>query len=456
MTGVRAQVNLLVATTTAVVLAAFLAPLGVVLRTMAEQRAIADATARAQAAAALVAVGQTPRDDAVALTVFYSDGRVVGAAAERGPAVELASRGEAFAARTAGGVEVLVPVHGLTTGTPVVRVFVPDHSLHSGVLRSWLLLAAVGLALVGLSLLLADRLGRRLVGSVTALAATADRLAAGDLTVRAAPTGPPEIRRVAAELNRLATRIEELLQAEREEVASLAHRLRTPLTALRLDIDAVRDPRERARLGADAEALIREVDELIRTARRPVRAGVHPQADLVAVVAERTAFWSVLAEESGRALELDVPPGPVVVAVPAPDLAAALDALLDNVFSHTPDGAPVRVSVTVTGDRSVLRVEDGGPGLPAALADRGDQVRSAEPAGASTPAVSSPPAGSRGQAEAGDRTPATDGTRPANRAAGSTGLGLDIARRTAEAAGGTLRLGTSPLGGALIELAFPR
>src|SRR5690606_35200276 len=97
-----------------------------------------------------------------------------GAPAARSPAVELASRGEAFAARTTGGVEVLVPVQGLDTGTPVVRVFVPDASLHSGVLRSWLLLAAVGLVLVGLSLLLADGLGRRLVGSVTALAATAD------------------------------------------------------------------------------------------------------------------------------------------------------------------------------------------------------------------------------------------------------------------------------------------
>jgi signal transduction histidine kinase len=426
MTGVRAQVNLLVATTTAVVLAAFLAPLGVVLRTMAEQRAIADATTRAQAAAALVAVGQTPRDDEVALTVFYSDGRVAGAAAERGPAVELASRGEAFAARTTGGVEVLVPVHGLTTGTPVVRVFVPDSSLHSGVLRSWLLLAAVGLALVGLSLLLADRLGRRLVGSVTALAATADRLAAGDLTARAATTGPPELQRVAAELNRLAARIGELLQAERDEVASLAHRLRTPLTALRLDIDAVRDPQERERLASDVEALIRQVDELIRTARRPVRAGVHPQADLVAVVAERTAFWSALAEESGRPIALDLPPGPAVVAAPTPDLAAVLDALLGNVFSHTPDGTPTKVSVTVTGDRCVLRVEDGGPGFPVTSAGSDD---TAAPDGRTTVSTGS--------------------------GLGSTGLGLDIARRTAEAAGGTLRLGTSSLGGALVELSLP-
>jgi signal transduction histidine kinase len=306
---------------------------------------------------------------------------------------------------------VLVPVQGLTTGTAVVRVFVPDGSLHSGVLRSWLLLAAVGLVLVGVSLLLADGLGRRLVGSVTALAGTADRLAAGDLTIRPTPSGPPELQRVGAELNRLAARIEELLQAEREEVASLAHRLRTPLTALRLDVDSVRDPQEQARLGADVEALTREVDELIRTARRPVRAGVHPSADVVAVVADRTAFWSALAEDSGRHLEVGLPPVKAVVAVPAPDLAAAVDAVLGNVFSHTPDGTPLRVTATLVADGIVLTIEDGGPGFPA---DVNSSV-----------------------------------------ATGSTGLGLDIARRTAEAAGGAMRLGTGALGGALVELTFP-
>ncbi len=412
MTGVRAQVNLLVATATAVVLAAFLAPLGIVLRDTAEQRAIAEATTRAQSAAALVALGQTPRDDA--LTVFYGDGSTAGANASRTPAVELASRGEAFAAQAVDGVEVLVPVQGLESGTAVVRIFVSDNTLHSGVLTNWLLLALVGVFLVGLSLLLADRLGRRLVGSVTALAATADRMAAGDLTSRPEPTGPPELRRVGAELNRLAARIEALLQAEREEVASLAHRLRTPLTALRLDADAVENPKERARISADADALTREVDELIRTARRPVREGAHPRADLVAVVAERTAFWSALAEDSGRPVDLRLPDGIATVAAPPADLAAAVDALLGNVFSHTPDGTAMGVEVTIAAGAAVFTVHDEGPGFASAV-----------------------PSGERTAAE------------------GSTGLGLDIARRTVQAAGGSMRLGATPAGGAMVELSFP-
>jgi len=410
--GVRAQVNLLVAATTAVILAAFLAPLGIVLRNTAEQRAIADATTRAQAAAALVALGRVPQDDTGSLTVFYGDGTQVGADAVRGPAVDLASRGHAFTAQAAGGVEVLVPVEGRADGIAVIRVFVPDQTLHSGVWRNWLLLATVGLTLVGLSLLLADRLGRRLVGSVTALAATADRLAAGDPMVRVTPAGPAEVRRVGAELNRLAARIDDLLRAERAEVADLAHRLRTPLTALRLDVDTIRDPQEQQRLAADVDSLTREVDELIRTARRPVREGVHPVADLTATVADRVAFWSALAEESGRSVDLRLPAGPVPVPVPTQDLAAALDALLGNVFSHTPDGTPFAVSVRAAGEWAGVTVHDAGPGFAA-------------PGVVDQPSV------------------------------GSTGLGLDIARRTAQAAGGTMRLGRGPLGGALVALTFP-
>jgi signal transduction histidine kinase len=270
-------------------------------------------------------------------------------------------------------------------------------------------------------LLLADRLGRRLVGSVTALAGTADRLAQGDLSARADPGGARELQRVGEELNRLAGRIGELLSAEREEVADLAHRLRTPATALRLDVDALPDPDARARLAADLAALNQVVDEVIRTARRPVREGARPEADLVEVAAERVGYWSALAEDTGRPLTARLPERPVPVRSSRDDLAAALDALLENVFAHTPDRVPARVEVAVRPEGGgLLTVEDGGPGLPDELTGP------------------SPP----------DERAAGQGTS----GRGSTGLGLDIARRTAEAAGGGLRLATGSLGGARIEL----
>jgi signal transduction histidine kinase len=345
------------------------------------------------------------------VTVFYPDGRTSGAPAQRSPSIALAARGQAFTATTEdGGLEVLLPVEGLAGGTAVVRSYAPPALLREGVVRTQLVLGLLGVALFLVGLVLADRLGRRLVGSVTDLAATADRLAAGDLTARATPSRTPELRRVGVELNRLAGRIQGLLAEQREEVADLAHRLRTPITALRLDVDGLRDGEERTRLDADVDTLNRIVDEVIRTARRPVREGAGASADLVSVVADRARFWSALADDGGRRFDRVLPAVPVPVRATAEDLSAALDALLENVFSHTPDGTAVRVTASWLPDGGgVLAVEDAGPGFV-----------SYEGRGAST--------------------------------AGSTGLGLDIARRTAEAAGGSMRLGTSPLGGALVEL----
>src|SRR5262249_12693520 len=153
----------------------------------------------------------------------FADGTMAGAPAARTPSVELAARGRAFTADAAGGVEVLTPVQGLAGGTAVVRAYVPDGAMHPGVVRTWTVLLLLGLAIFGLGLVVAQWLGRRLVGSVTDLARTADRLAQGDLTARVTPDGPRELRSVGEELNRLAARIGELLTAEREDVADLAH-----------------------------------------------------------------------------------------------------------------------------------------------------------------------------------------------------------------------------------------
>jgi hypothetical protein len=137
MRGFRGQVNLLVATTMSLVLVAFLIPLGLLLRREAEQRAIADATLRAQSTAALLAVSPATAvsamdPDGTLLTVFLG-GRRTGAVAARTPSAELAARGNAFAASTTGGVEVLVPVQSSHQATTVVRIFVPDRVLHAGV-----------------------------------------------------------------------------------------------------------------------------------------------------------------------------------------------------------------------------------------------------------------------------------------------------------------------------------
>jgi signal transduction histidine kinase len=382
-------------------------PLAVLIRAVAQDRAVVLATAEVQG---LVPVAATTDAAGLAslasgasrpVTVYLPDGSVVGAPAPRTPAVELAARGRSLTAEAGGGREIVVGVQGRPDGTVVLRTFVPAQELSHGVTRAWLVLAALGVTLVLIGLFVADRLARTLVASITELSTVSHRLAGADLSARATPSGPAELRDVAGALNHLAGRIQDLLREEREQVADLSHRLRTPLTALRLEAEALADPAESARVTAGVDAVERAVSGLIRAARRPAPAA--GGCDAAAVVRDRVAFWSVLAEDTGREVRLDLVAGPLQVPVSAEDLAAAVDALLGNVFAHTPDGIPFAVRLTADG---VLTIADAGPGLPAGAGERGESR------------------------------------------AGSTGLGLDIARR----AGHALHLSNTPAGGAVVTL----
>jgi signal transduction histidine kinase len=283
----RLRIILLVVAISSMVLIAFLVPLALVLRTSAADRAVSAATVRAQWMAPLVAtlsgaslkaaVAQVnAQDKAQAMTVFLPGGPVLGHPAGQSAGVRLAAKGRSFSTPFQGGVEVLVAVQGLPRGTAVIRAFVPGAQLRAGVGRSWLVLGGVGLGLLLLSVAVADQLARSLVRTLRALARVADQLAAGNLGTRAEVAGPPEMRQVSTGLNRLAARIGELLAHERETAADLSHRLRTPLTALRIDAESLQDDGERAQVLSDVDGLQRTVNEIIREARRPARAPGSP------------------------------------------------------------------------------------------------------------------------------------------------------------------------------------
>ncbi|MEV0382278.1 HAMP domain-containing sensor histidine kinase [Nonomuraea sp. NPDC050643] len=412
----RRWLALLVAATTSLVLIALLVPMALLIRAVAENGAMSRATTAAESVA--VAVG-TP-DLALAVeqvsrpvTAFLPDGSTVGTAAGRSDAVRLAATGRSVTADADGGREVLVSAQS-PDGTAVIRVFVPDAELTRGVGPAWLALLLLGLGLVVLGIVLADRLALAVTRPVDGLARVSHRLAGGDLTARAEPGGPPEVRSVALALNHLAGRIDELLVAERESVADLSHRLRTPLTGLRLDAESLRDPEEAARVQARVDALERAVSSVITEARR--RSADRGSCDAAAVVRERVRFWSVLAEDQGREVSITLPDGPLPVAASAEELAACVDALLGNVFAHTPEGVSMAVRLQPRPSGVLLAVEDAGPGFEPELLERG------------------------------------------NSGGDSTGLGLDIARRTAESSGGRLTVSSPPGGGARVEvlLAAPR
>ncbi len=421
----RLRVILLVVATSSLVLVSFLAPLALVLRNFTADRAVSAATSQAQHLAPLVAtlptstlqsvVNQQNAENAGSpVTVFLPGGQEIGQPAPRSAAVGQAAGGRSFTAVGPAGAEVLVAVQGLPggNGNAVIRTFVPNSELQQGVARAWLLLGGLGLGLLALSVLVADQLARSLVRPIADLARAADLLATGDLTARATVAGPPEVRRAGTGLNRLAARIGDLLGRERETVADLSHRLRTPLTALRIDAESLRDAGEMAQLSADVEAVERTVSEIIREARRPTGGGAGAICDASVVITERTAFWLPLAEDQDRSMSVEAARGPVLVRAASDDLAACVDILLENVFSHTPEGIAFGVRLSRrAGGGAWLVVADDGPGFPDA-----------------------------------------DPTQRGLSSGGSTGLGLDIARRIAEASGGTLTIGISASGGGAVTL----
>ncbi len=238
-------------------------------------------------------------------------------------------------------------------------------AVQGDVMRAWLAMGGIAILLISGSVIAADRLGVR--------------------TLRA-------------------------LDAEREVAADLSHRLRTPLTALRLDADALPAGPVANRIRQAVDALDTEIDAIILSARSSSRARASEQTDLVDVLADRLAFWAVLAEDHGRAWAVSGADQPVYLRVPRADVIAAVDALLGNVFEHTPQGTPFRVTVSPT----ELVVEDGGRGI-------------ADAASAMRRGVSSE---------------------------GSTGLGLDIVARIARTVGGRVHIDRSELGGARVTMAL--
>lgn len=417
----RRRLAVLVSAAMTMVLVAFMVPLAILVRLIVADRAIADATDDVRSMSALVAADPSASSVRRAIsaadrpvTVFLPGRQPLGAPAHRTLAVQLAERGESFTVDDVGGREILVAVQGLPGGTAVVRTFVSGAELAKGVPEAWLILAVLGLILLGLGVVVADRLLGTVTRPIGDLARVSHTLAAGQLDVRASLGGPPEVSQVARGLNHLAGRIRELIWLERESVADLSHRLRTPLTALRLEVEALPDSADPdGSLLLRVQALEHAVTSLIEDAR--TRTGGPGSCDAAQVITERAGFWSMLAGDQGRRMHTEVAAGPLPVGVAGPELAACLDALLGNVFAHTPQGTSFTIRLWPrAGGGAFLSVEDAGPGFA-----HEDPLRRGSSGGS------------------------------------STGLGLDIARQTAEASGGSLAIKPGNGGHVLAELGPP-
>ncbi|MER5873371.1 HAMP domain-containing sensor histidine kinase [Streptomyces sp. NPDC002044] len=430
---------------TSMVALSFLIPLAALVMSLVKEQGVTAAEQRAAALAPVLTLTTDPaalRESAASLdasehlVVHLPGSGALGSSKAPAALLERAQRGrEAISQEIPDGWICLQPVVLPGDEVAVIENFVPEADLTRGVKESWAVMLFLAVGLIAGSVLVADRLGAKVVRSSKRLAQASHALGQGDLDTRVDPMGPRELRDAGVAFNAMAHRMNELLAVERELVADLSHRLRTPLTALHLASERMAGTAESARVESAVGELEAELEAIIAAARTPLAVGPMgqgmlgaeasggrppggagspgPHCEAAEVVRRRTAFWTVLAEQQDRSCSLDLTQEPTAVGLSDDDVAAVVDALIGNVFRHTAAGTPLGVRVVRTAQAVELIVEDGGPGIP-------------EPDRAL----------SRGSST------------------GSTGLGLDIAQRAANATGGTMRVSRGPLGGAHITVTF--
>jgi len=302
----------------------------------------------------------------------------------------------------------------------------------------------LGVELVASALVLASAIGLALwlvrlgLRPLEDMGATADAIAAGDLSRRVAPAETAtEVGRLGMALNGMLSQIEAAFEQRtrsedrlRRFVADASHELRTPLTSIRGYAELFRRgaearpedlARSMAAIETEAARMGVLVDDLLLLARldqgRPLEL---ERVDLGTVAGE--AVGAARAIDPSREVSLEIE-GEVVVDGDAGRLRQVLDNLLDNARVHTPDGTPAHVRVIRQGDDVLVTVSDEGPGL-------------------------SPEARRR----VFERFYRDDGAR--SRETGGAGLGLAIVAAITEAHGGAVRVLEGD-GGAAFEVRLP-
>jgi signal transduction histidine kinase len=231
--------------------------------------------------------------------------------------------------------------------------------------------AFLGLLLLGGAFAISMRFVRRMARPVGDVMEAADRLAAGDYTTRVEPRGPRELRRLGRSFNTMAERLESAETSRRNLLADLAHELRTPLSVIRGDVEAMLDgvyPSDRGHLEPlldETTVMARLLDDLQTLSR--AEAGVltlHRQAiEPSELVEDAAASFRGTAGAARLELRSDADPGlPAVEADPV-RIAEVFANLLSNAVRHSPAGGTVTLSARTGSDGVDFSVEDTGPGI---------------------------------------------------------------------------------------------
>ena len=182
---------------------------------------------------------------------------------------------------------------------------------------------------------------------------------------------PDEVAPLAGALNALLGRLQESLDTQRAFVADAAHELRSPLTALKLQLRLLTRAADEASrreavdsIGAGIDRAVRLVEQLLVLARSEPGAPPMPleTVELGELTREAVASMNALALERGSEVVLEAEPGVCVDGEPA-SLSALVRNLVDNALRYAPAGSRVDVRVDREAGRPRLQVDDAGPGI---------------------------------------------------------------------------------------------
>jgi signal transduction histidine kinase len=288
----------------------------------------------------------------------------------------------------------------------------------SAIVRARLRERALIGVLGGLAILLVLLLAVRQATRPLVRLATGVRRFSSDLTTPDVPVdGSREMRELSLAFNEMKAQIGVLMAERTRMLAGIAHDMRTYLTRLRLRVDFIDDPAQRAKAGADLDELSALLDDTLLFARRDT--GAAPAPVCVDLAMELIALGE-LRREMGEAV--DIAPMPALaVAFDRTALRRMLANLVDNGIRH---GGQVRIAAHTEGGWAVVTVQDYGLGVPDAALPR-----LGEPFGRLDPSR--------------------------DRETGGAGLGLAIVRALAEREGATVEFANGSAGGLIVTLRFP-
>lgn len=325
--------------------------------------------------------------DGARVVILDATGRVVVASDprdERGedftnrPEIALALGSEAVTGErdsdTAGEriLYVAVPVLSGASVEGVVRITFPAEVIdQKAAEQSRGLLLVFGISLVG-AVLAALFMSSGITSPLRRLQRNTEAFAAGDFTERADDReGPPEIRSLARSFNSMTERISGLVDKQRAFAGDASHQLRTPLTALRLQLERanamIEDDPEGARerveaASAETERLQRLVEGLLMIARSDGTAQDTIEVDVSALVTERAEVWAPFAEERGIRLLTAAADGLRATAVPDA-VEQIVDNYVDNALGVAADGDTITITAVRHHDMIGVHVMDEGPGM---------------------------------------------------------------------------------------------